>query len=300
LHPVALAAMAARKELEEWFASNGNNVEIVKLKEVLKRIDPLYSEPNIDLLFEAAGYAKDGKMTADEFMKLFFGEKPPALPISSGFKATKAKGVPEVIYFNGPGRGELARLCFAAGGVEFTDTRVEQPNWPAMKGDAGSVPAKMFGSIPCIKHGDFLLAQSAACSQYAADCGINSKNNPSADERALDTMMLGAHADLQAACYKCLFGDDASKAAGKEALAGSTGSALAGCERAYARGSGPFLYGKDGPTLGDLALFDLVSSPFPGLPALGVDMSGYPKLNAMVDAVKADANVKAYCAKRGF
>ena len=211
-----------------------------------------------------------------------------------------ATGTPELTYFDGPGRGELSRLCFAAGGVEFTDTRVKQPDWPAIKGDAESVPAKMFGSMPCIKHGDLLIAQSTACSQYAADCGINTKNTPSAGERALDTMMMGAHADLQAACYKCLFGDDETKAKGKEALPGACAKTLAGCERAYARGSGPFLYGKDGPTLGDLALFDLVSSPFPGLVALGVDMSAYPKLNACVDACKADAKVKAYCEKRGF
>merc|ERR1712110_1004906 len=91
-------------------------------------------------------------------------------------------------------------------------------DWPALKSDPNSVPGQRFGSMPCIHHGNLKLAQSSACSQYAADLGINKKNNPSADQRALDTMMLGAHADLQSAMYKCVFGTDESKAAGKEAL----------------------------------------------------------------------------------
>ena len=41
-----------------------------------------------------------------------------------------------------------------------------------------------------------------------------------------------------------------------------------------------------GPTLADLAIFDNVMSPFPGLLALGVDMSPYPKMMKVVDAIK--------------
>merc|ERR1711972_327353 len=157
-----------------------------------------------------------------------------------------------------------------------------------------------FGSLPCIEHDGFKLAQSQACSKYAADLGINKKNKPSDSQRGLDNMLLGAHADLQAACYKCLFGDDASKAKGKEDLPKAVSPTLAGIERAYVRGGGTFLYGKAGPTLGDLAVLDVVTSPFPGLLALGVDLSPYPKLNACVEACKADPKVKAYMTKRGF
>jgi len=293
--------MAAKKELEEWFANNGNTVTLVKLKEVLKRIDPLYSEPSIDSLFQAAGYSKDASMDKDDFMKLFFGEKPAVLPLVNGFNASKAQGKPELIYFPGPGRAELTRLALAAGGVEYTDTRIPMDGWPAVKNDPKSVPAQMFGSMPCIEHGAVKIAQSTACAQYAADLGINKKNNPSAEDRALDTMMLGAHADLQAAMYKVLFGSDESKEAEKKTLPDKVASQLAGCERVYARsGDGPFLYGKGAPTLGDLAMMDVVTSPFPGLLALGIDLAPYPKLTAAVDACKEDANVKAYCEKRGF
>jgi len=292
--------MAAKKELEEWFANNGNTVTLVKLKEVLKRIDPLYSEPSIDSLFQAAGYSKDASMDKDDFMKLFFGEKPAVLPLVNGFNASKAQGKPELIYFPGPGRAELTRLALAAGGVEYTDTRIPMDGWPAVKNDPKSVPAQMFGSMPCIEHGAVKIAQSTACAQYAADLGINKKNNPSADQRALDSMIMGAHADLLKPMYSCLFGDDASKAAGLEALPGATKGTLAGIERAYERSGGPLLYSKDGPTLGDLAVLDVVSSPFPGLLALKIDLSPYPKINACVEACKADAVLKLYLEKRGF
>jgi len=214
-------------------------------------------------------------------------------------KRHKGPAVPALTYFDGPGRAELSRLAFAAGGVEYTDTRIKQPDWPAVKGDKDSLPAQMFGSMPAIQKGDFKVAQSAACSQYAADLGINKKNNPSPDERALDTMVLGAHADIQACMYTVLFGSDESKAEEKKTFPTKVANHLAGCERAYARAGGPFLYGKT-PTLGDLAMFDNFTSPFPGLVACGVDVSPYPKLQACVAACKEDANVKAYCEKRGF
>jgi len=203
-------------------------------------------------------------------------------------------------YFNGPGRGELVRLALAAGDVTYEDNRIEQSAWPALKADASAVPAQMFGSMPCIQHGEFKLAQSMACAQYAADQGINLKNSPSAQDRALDTMMLGAHADLQTAMYACIFGNDESKNAGKAALPGAAATTLAGIERTYTRSAGTFLYGKSGPTLGDLAVFDVVTSVFPGLTALGVDLSSYAKINACVAACRADPLVKAYCDKRGF
>ena len=72
-----------------------------------------------------------------------------------------------------PGRGELTRLAFIAGGVDFTDTRHSFDAWPALKGDPESVHAKMFGSMPCIKYCDVMLAQSKATAVYAASLGIS-------------------------------------------------------------------------------------------------------------------------------
>ena len=44
----------------------------------------------------------------------------------------------KLIYFNGRGRGEPARLILAQAGVEYEDERIEFEDWPAFK------PSKMF------------------------------------------------------------------------------------------------------------------------------------------------------------
>lgn len=212
--------------------------------------------------------------------------------------------IPELIYFDGPGRANLTRLILAAGGVQFKDTRHSFSTWPEVKGDPTSAPAQLFGSMPVIKHGDFLLAQSTATATYAAELGIWQQGvlGDGADarrNRATEAMMLATNEDLRATMYKCLFGDDASKAAGKAALPAAAGKILAGVERALGRKTapGPFFFSQGGPSAADLAVFDNVTSPFPGLRALGVDLGAYPRINALVDAVGKSERIKAHLAK---
>lgn len=219
-------------------------------------------------------------------------------PVVASYLRKCSMGKPELIYFDGPGRGQLTRLAFAAGDIDFVDTRVSMSDWPAVKADPKSVPAQCFGSMPCIKHGDVLLSQSEATATYAAKQGIWKDRLGQGDEqapnRAMEMMVLGAHADLQAAMYKCLFGDDASKAKGKEALPSAVAPILQGLERAVERRSAntPFFFSEAGPTLADLATYDAFESPLPGLKALGVDVKPYPKLCTVVAAVAQDAMIK--------
>ena len=198
--------------------------------------------------------------------------------------------IPELMYFNGPGRANLTRLIMAQGKVEFKDTRVA--NWPEVKGDPNSAPSQLFGSMPVIKHGDFLLAQSIATASYAAELGIWKQGilGDGADKhknKATEIMMLATNEDMRAAMYKCLFGDDDSKAAGRAALPAAVSKIFGAVERALERKTapGPFFFSQNGPSAADLAVYDNVKSPFPGLLALGVDLSAYPKINALVDAV---------------
>jgi len=153
----------------------------------------------------------------------------------------QVSGKPELTYFSGPGRAELSRLAFAAGGVEYDCKCISPDEWPGVKSDSDSLPAKLFGSMPVLRHGDFILAQSMAVAQYAADIGMNAAKPPTVEQRGLDTMMLGAHADLQKAMYACLFGDDDSKVKGKEELSGKVTPILQGIERFYTA-QGPYLY----------------------------------------------------------
>jgi len=146
--------------------------------------------------------------------------------------------------------------------------------WPAVKADPNSDPAKAFGSMPVLRQGDFFLAQSQALSQYASDLAMTAAMmEPSAQHRALDMMIVGAWADVQAAMYGVVFGS-----APREGLETKITPTLEGIQRQYK--DGPFLYVPKGglPTLGDLAVYDMVKSPFPGLLALKVDLTNFKKL----------------------
>ena len=200
----------------------------------------------------------------------------------------------EVIYFDGPGRANLTRLALVAGDVSFKDTRVA--DWPAMKADPSSVPGQLFGSLPCLKHGSLILAQSIALAVYAADLGLYNKAGDSVDAatRAVDVMVVTTNEELKQLMYKCLFGDDESKAAGKKALPEPAALKLGALERALERktSDGPFFSSTLG--LADLAVFDSINSPFPGLRALEVDLTPYPKLVACADAVGQNEKIKAF------
>jgi glutathione S-transferase len=221
------------------------------------------------------------------------------IPLSFSFQKATNMSPPTLIYFDGPGRANLARLAFVAGGVEFMDQRVVFENWPEVKADPTSVPSKLFGQLPCIEHDGVMLAESMALSSYAAELGIWKGVSPA--DRATDIMVICACDGLKTAMYKCLFGDDESKAAGKEALPEAAEKVLITLEKIISRKTceGPFFTSTSEPTLADLVIFDSVNSPFPGLKALGVDLSAYPKLVACSEAVGEIEKIKAFAAN-GF
>ena len=199
------------------------------------------------------------------------------------------------MYFDGPGRANVARLAFVLGGVEYVDNRIA--NWPEVKADQTSVPAQLFGSLPCLKHGDMILAQSIAIATYAAELGIW-KNSSTPESRAQDLMVLCTNEEMKQSMYKCLFGTDESKEAGRKELDGEVLPKLACLERALERTEGPFFH-PEGPGLADLAIYDSLHSPFPGLVALGVDLTPFPKIIACAKAVGENPKIKAF-AELGF
>merc|ERR1711966_21990 len=99
--------------------------------------------------------------------------------------------------------------------------------------------------------------------------------------KATEAMMLATNEDLRAA------------------LPAAVAQICGGVERALARKTppGPFFFSQKGPSAADLAVFDNVTSPFPGLLALGMDLAAYPRINALVAAVRESERIKAYIAK---
>lgn len=207
----------------------------------------------------------------------------------------KYEGKPRLIYFDAPGRAELTRLCFHAGGIEFKDERLSNEQFQAAKKDLSHPVAQRFGSVPILVHDSLHIAQSMACCQYAADLGINAHLTPL--QRAIDVQILGAHAEVQSAMLKCLFGTDSEKAKGKNDLPAAFDKFFSAFERIYPDDG--FLHGGSSPTLGDLAIYDLVSSQFPGLIKLGQSIDKFPKIQALVKAVQNYKPLGDYLIGRG-
>merc|ERR1712127_840812 len=132
---------------------------------------------------------------------------------------------------------------------------------------------------------------------YAADLAIPGTRK-CARARAIDSMFLDGYADVQAAIYKCLFGTDESKAAALKGINESLEKTLSALERNIPASG--YITSGDRPSIADLAIFDLYSSKFPGVVAIGADLSSYPKFVALAKKVAAYPTVAAYAKERGF
>lgn len=210
----------------------------------------------------------------------------------------------ELIYKPLPFRAELTRLALHAGGIEFTDTMLEPEEWKGVLEDDTSFARRRFHQLPLLVHGDLVLAESVATAQYAADIGLYMKRPPTAMQRALDMMMVCTNNEMLIKMFACYEGDEKHFRREKTSLKSQLARFLVGIERLYVDAA-PFLYRseKEGPSLGDLALLDLVTSSKPGLRVLEVDLSPYPRIEACVAAcqsTRAHPGLTKYLEKRGF
>ena len=133
---------------------------------------------------------------------------------------------PELIYFGAPGRASLTRLAFAAGGIEYKDTRVSGPDeLKELKANTESLPATLSGSLPVLEHNGLKLAQSLALAQYASDLGLTSRlgTDPAeiARNRATDLFVAQTHEDMKSGLYGVYFSDAETKEAKSKALPAS-------------------------------------------------------------------------------
>merc|ERR1712226_889279 len=102
--------------------------------------------------------------------------------------------------------------------------------------------------------------------------------------------------------FWCLFGDADTKKQARDALPDTIKPICEGLERILSRKTttGAFFFSNTGPTLADLAVYNLIESPFPGFKALGVDLQPYPRLRRVAEAVSADPRIKAYYSNQTF
>ncbi len=205
--------------------------------------------------------------------------------------------IPELVYFDGPGRAELIRLVLHAGGVAFRDRRVSFREFVAMKGDPSSLPMQRFGSVPILFHDGMVLAQSIAIQQYASDLAFAERNT--IKSRAIDMMYAATHAEVQTAMYACLFGTEEAKRKARENLPIVVEKFLGSMEAMLPQ-NGDFIHLGDAPSLADLSIFDLCTSKFPGLFMLGEDISQFPRIVALLHKIRQFEPLKFYLSERGF
>merc|ERR1712013_916014 len=85
---------------------------------------------------------------------------------------------PELFYFDGTGRAQITRLIFTLGKHEFVDHRLSFPEHAKNKADPSHPVSQKYGSMPVLKDGDFLLAQSLAIATYAAEVALARLQRP--------------------------------------------------------------------------------------------------------------------------
>lgn len=190
-------------------------------------------------------------------------------------------------YFNGRGRGEVARLLFAAAGVEYKDVRVEMAEWPALK--AKTLP---FHCLPTLDvEGGPRLGQSYAINRYLAnEFGFAGKN---AVEKAQVDMVADAMVDLVPDLAKILFTPEDKKAeVTKETLEKKLPPALENVERILSENNGgkAYLVGSS-LSWADLVLLGFADS----VEALDKDfMKKFAKLAALVDRLRQEPKIKKW------
>ena len=205
----------------------------------------------------------------------------------------RAMTKPKLTYFDAAvSRGEECRLALHCAGVDFDDNRLARDAWLALK------PTTPFGSVPIFElPGRPTLAQSNAILVYVGrEHGLHPKDS---FEAARHEAVMSHVEDLRAAVSPTLrISDDAEKKKARTGLATSfLPTWAANAEKQL--GDGPFFAGAKLHVV-DIKLHMAVrwfaSGTVDYIPA--TIFSPHPKLMAVHDAVRDDARVKAWYAKR--
>jgi len=200
--------------------------------------------------------------------------------------------IPKLTYFNGRGKAEHTRLCFAVAGVEYQDVRIERADWPGTY-KAGTP----FGQLPTLEVDGVKLSQSNAIARYVAR-KYNLAGKTELDQARAD-MIVDCLDDTLKPMLKFFFEkDEARKAELKkkyieEELPQSL-TYLEGILKTNAGGDSFFVGNQ--LTWADLGLVS--SADFLCLSGATDPLAKYPKLTALLKKVKAEPKVAAWLAKR--
>lgn len=201
---------------------------------------------------------------------------------------------PKLTYFDAPAsRGEECRLALHIAGVDFIDNRIKGDAWPALK------PSTPFGSVPVFEiEGQPALAQTnAILTLIGRRHGLHPQD---LFEGAQHEALMGHVEDMRAQVGPSLrISDPAEKQKVREKLAAEYLPSWAGYAERQLRGDGPFVAGSKLHVV-DLKLYMAVrwfaSGTVDHVPS--TVFASYPKLTRVFEAVRDDARVQAWYAKR--
>ncbi|XP_065843535.1 glutathione S-transferase 1-like [Oscarella lobularis] len=196
------------------------------------------------------------------------------------------------IYFDMKGRGELTRLIFAQGRIEYDDYRITRERWLT------EFKSKMpFQQIPVLEFDGHVLAQSQAIAAYAAEitglCGATPLDRAKARmfaEGAMEAYVEGAWYYFES--------DKEKKAKLREKFENDTLPRFRNnVEKLLAQNGSDdgWLVGSQ-LTYADLAVFHF----FDGVQGLGMEAtsSDTPQLARLLKKIKSEPNISQWLAKR--
>lgn len=193
-------------------------------------------------------------------------------------------------YFKGKGRGELARLMFAAAGKEYEDERLAGETWLAFK------PKTPYGQIPVLTVDGTMINQSGAIHRYLArDLGLYGKNNM---ENTRCDIILETNNDVIQDMIKYFFEkDEKKKAEALKNLKENTIPKFLKYITTVLEGNGnKYLVGSD-LTVADIAVFDILDRFISDATFSGF-LNDYSAVQSLVDRVKTVSNIKKYLESR--
>jgi glutathione S-transferase len=201
---------------------------------------------------------------------------------------------PKLTYFDAPvSRGEECRLAFHIAGVPFEDVRLSRDAWAALK------PNTPYGGVPTLElPGKPVLAHANAILGYI---GRTHDLHPlDAFEAARHEGMMNHVEDLRANVTPTLrIADEAEKKKARVALAEGYLPQWAGYAERQLTGPGPFFAGEKLHVV-DIKLFIAVrwfaSGTVDHVPS--TVFAPFPKLNRVFEAVRDDARIQAWHAKK--
>lgn len=195
----------------------------------------------------------------------------------------------KLIYFNGKGRGEPARLLFAFAGIEYEDCRVAGEEWQKLK------PTIPTGQLPALVVDGTMLQQSMAIIRYLArEFNLAGSNNL---EMAKAESVLETIVEMQGEMKPLYFEKDEAKKAEmkKKIYEDVIKPKMQILENMLIANGGEVFVGKT-ITVADIMVFSAADSMQSFL-SVNV-LEGFPKLTVLKQKVEDEPKIAAWLAKR--